>query len=158
MATSVLSPIPAETQITDAKGRITEFFRLRWEELRNTFRLVPTLATVAVPNATFTGAASIPTTAAFTTLQAGTYRITYYIRKTAIDGIASGLTVTLGWVDTLGQSQAFALIAVDSTTAFQTDTITVDADAVTDLTYAVLYASTAGNMRFKIKVIVEQLN
>ena len=158
MATSVLSPIPAETQITDTQGRITEFFRLRWEELRSTFRLVPTLATIAVPNATFTGAASIPTTAAFTTLAAGTYRITYYIRKTTIDGVGSGLTVTLGWVDTLGLSQAFALLVPDSTNAFQTGTITVNADAVTDLTYAVLYQSTAGNMRFKIAVFVEQLS
>ncbi len=158
MATSVLSPIPAQTEITDSQGRITEFFRLRWEELRNTFRLAPTVATVTVPAGSLTGAATIPTTAVFTTLQAGTYRLTYYIRKTAADGVASSLTVTLGWSDTLGLSQAFAALVVDSTSAFQTGTITVDADAVTDLTYAVLYASTGGNMRFKIKVFVEQLS
>ena len=154
MATSVLSPIPAETTITDTQGRITEFCRRRWADLRSTFRLVPTLATVALTNQS----ATIATTAAFTTLAQGTYRLTYYIRKTAIDGVGSGLTVTLGWVDTLGLSQAFALLNADSTNAFQTGTITVNADAVTDLTFAVLYQSTAGNMRFKISVFVEQLS
>ncbi len=154
MATSVLSPIPAQTEITDARGRITEFFRLRWEELRATFRLVPTVATVTFTNQS----ASIPTTSAFTTLSAGTYRLTYYIRKTANDGVASSLTMTMGWVDSTGLTNTFAALVLDTTSAFQTGTITVEADSVTDLTYAVLYASTGGNMRFKGIVTVEQLS
>ncbi len=154
MATSVLSPIPAQTEITDSQGRITEFFRLRWEELRNTFRLAPTVATVTLSNQS----ASLVTQLAFTTLQAGTYRITYYIKKTAADGVNSSLTMTLGWVDTQSLTQPFAALNLDSTSAFQTGTITVDADAVTNLTYDLAYVSATGNMRFKVKVFVEQLS
>lgn len=154
MATSVLSPIPAETQITDAKGRITEFFRLRWEELRSTFRLVPTVGSVALS----VQSAAIVATSAFTTLAAGSYRITYYVRKTAADGAGSSLTVTLGWSDTVALTQPFAALVLDTTSAFQTNTITVDADAVTDITYTVAYTSAGGNMRFKLKLFVEQLS
>jgi hypothetical protein len=90
-------------------------------------------------------------------LGAGTYRVTYYARKTTVDGAASSLTVTIGWTDGgLAQVLSGPAMVVDTLTSPQSGSVMVTIDANSSLTYSTLYASTTpGNMRYKLAFLVE---
>lgn len=92
-------------------------------------------------------------------LGAGTYRITYEARVTTIDGVASSLTVSLGWTeDGIALQLSGTPMVADSVSAPQSGSITVTIDDNTSLTYSTTYASTTPNkMRYKIGFTVEQI-
>lgn len=151
-----LDAIPADAAIVQKNGVISIFFRLRWEVLRT---LATLAATLAVVRSSLTQAAAVVTTAAWTTKSGGQYRVTWYIRKTAADGVSSSLTVTIGAVDT-GVAVAFvgAALTTDSVVAVQSGSVIVEADISTDLTFAIAYASnTPGAMKFRYTIVVEQM-
>lgn len=150
-----LSPIPLETQIVERDGTITPTFRLRWEELRNGFQQAPTKAVVALEGQT----AAVATQAAYTTTVAGLYRISWYARKTVADGVSSSLTVTLGWAESgVALTESGAALVADAISAQQSGSKVVYADALTDLAFAVAYASNTPNrMTYRITVLVEQM-
>src|SRR3954466_749853 len=91
-----LSPIPLNTQITDKNGRITSFFRLRYQQLIDSFTLTPTLARADALLAQNTSLGPIVVAVA---KAAGTYRLSYYYRRTVIDGVASSLTFSWAWTE-----------------------------------------------------------
>ena len=150
-----LSPIPVGSAIVDRDGTITIFFRLRWQELIAAYTQIPTLALVELTHQH----ATIPATSAYTTLSSGWYRVSYSIHKTVADGVASSLTVTLGWIrGGVALSQAFAALTTDTTAAQQNDSIVVHADGATDIDYGIVYSSnTPDTMRFEVGVTVELL-
>lgn len=152
-----LSPIPEGVAIVEPQdGAITIFFRLRWDELIQGFQLTPTVANPT----TVTGAsASVVTTSAYLTLAAARYRVSFSMHKTVADGVASSLTMTISWTrGGVALSQTFAALTTDSNTAQQNGVLLINADAATDINYAILYASnTPGAMKFERDVIVEQL-
>src|SRR4051812_43985035 len=92
-------------------------------------------------------------------LAAGTYRVTYYARKTFADGVASSLTVTLGWTENgLALSLSGAPMVADTVSSPQNGSITVTIDGNSALTYSTAYASTTPNrMRYKVEFTVEAL-
>lgn len=150
-----LAPIPAGVVIVDREGTITDFFRLQWQQLINGFQQSPSVASVLAVDQT----AAIATTAAFTTRTTGTYRVTYYLRKTVADGVSSSLTFTWGWTeDGVPLTSSAAALTLDTTAASQSGSLVVEADAATDLTYAVSYASnTPARMTYRIRVTTEFL-
>lgn len=150
-----LSPIPSGTVIVDRGGAITDFFRLRWEELRAAFGSTPAAGSIQK----LAQNAALVTTAVFTTRVAGLYRISYYLRKTTADGVSSALTFTFGWTETgFAQTEAQAALTTDAVTAEQSGSKVVWADANTDLTAAIAYASnTPGQMVYRADVAVESL-
>lgn len=152
---SSLAPIPLGAQIVDTAGSITDFFRLRWQSLIDGFQLSATVADVQKLAQT----AALVATAAFTTKAAAAYRITYYLRKTVADGVASSATVTLGWTETgVALTVSGAALVLDTVLAVQTGSALVWADGATDITYAVAYSSTTPNkMTYRLDVTVEQL-
>jgi hypothetical protein len=147
--------IPADTKIVDQNGAITLFFRLAWQSLVNAFQLAATRASLAE----LTKGAAIGTTIAWTTAQAGVFRVSWYLRKTVADGVSSSLTITIGWTDkAAAETQAGAALAADTNVAQQNGSVVVRADANTSLTYAVAYASnTPGAMKFDVVVVVEEM-
>lgn len=152
-----LQPIPQGVAIVDQGGAITEFFRLRWQSLIDGFQLVPTKvndSTTAVAKT-----AALATTTAFTTVQNGRYRITVYLRKTVADGVASTLTLTIGWTDNgTPITKTFAALALDTASANDSQSYVVNADAVTNLTWAVGYTSTTpAKMTWNGYVLIELL-
>ncbi len=149
-----LAPIPLGAQIVDRAGSITDFFRLRWQSLIDGFQLSATVADVQKLAQT----AAIVTTAAFTTKAAAAYRISYYLRKTVADGVASSATVTLGWTETgVALTLVGSALATDTVLAVQSGSAVVWADAASDLTYAVAYTSnTPAKMTYRLDVTVEQ--
>lgn len=152
-----LAPIPPGVAITDREGLITDFFMLRWEELRLGFQLTPTLALVTSPSPD--PHAAVATTAAFTTTTSGFYRVSYYVRKTFADGVSSSLTFTWGWTESgVPLTDPDSALTLDTTGAVRSGRREVWADANTDLTFAFAYASnTPGRMMFRYNVAVELL-
>lgn len=150
-----LSPIPGGVAIVDAKGLILDFFRLRWQELIDGFQTTPTVAALVAS----AQSAAVVTTSAFLTKARGRYRVSYYLRKTLADGVASSLTVTVGWTEGgVAQSQTFAALVLDSVLAEQDRVITLRVDAQVDITVAIAYASTTPNrMTYVYDVTVEAL-
>lgn len=108
--------------------------------------------------------ASISTTPIVTaTLATGLYRVSWYARVTtpATTGAAtSSLTVTVGWTDG-GVTCTYSGTAMtgNSTTTVQSQSQLINVDAATPVTYATAYASnTAGQMVYKLYVLLEQVN
>lgn len=92
-------------------------------------------------------------------LAAGTYRVTYYARKTTIDGVASQLTITIGFTEGgIPLVLSGAIMAVDSVTSPQSGTIEIPIDDNTSITYATTYVSTTPNqMRYKLRLSLEAI-
>lgn len=153
--TQSLGPIPEGVAIVNEDRSITDFFRLRWQDLITAFTTTPTVATVQQ----LAQGASIATVAAYTTLSPGKYRVSYYLRKTTADGAGSALTFTWGWTETgIPLTESAAALLTDTTAAEQSGSKVVYADGATDLTFAVVYASTTPLfMKFRVDVVVEKL-
>lgn len=151
-----LAPIPSGVQIVDKAGAITDFFRLRWQQLIDGFQASPLAGSTQKLNQS----AALGTTAIYTTKAAGLYRISYYLRKTVIDGVSSSLTPTIGWIESgIGLTEAQPAIANDSVTTGQgSGSQTKWVDQQTDITIAIAYASnTPGTMKWRLDAAVEQL-
>lgn len=120
---------------------------------------VSVVRSVAVPSATETGGAAIVTTAIATLTSAGVYRVSYVLRITQAATVSSSATVTIGWVCN-GVALTFpgAAVTGNLTTSFQSLGFPVRADALTDITYAVAYASVgATSMLFSFDALVESV-
>jgi len=133
----------------------TTFFRLLWQTLRDAMTRTPTEARISGSGQT---AALATTTIRTTTLEAD-YEVGYYIQKTTADGVSSSLTVTLGWTGNgVAQTRAFAALTTDTTGANQSAVIPILADALTDITIAIAYASnTPGTMTYLYRASVKRL-
>lgn len=148
-----LDPIPVDVPIVEKDGSITIYFRRLWDTLIAGYQNIGSRAAVALTGQT----AAIVTTSAYTTLSSGLYRISWYMRKTVADGVSSSLTVTLGWSESgIALTEAGAALATDTTSAQQSGSKVVSADAASDITFAVAYASNTPNkMTYRIDVVVE---
>jgi hypothetical protein len=152
MAVAV-EPIYLGDQIVDKDGRITERMRLLWQQVIDGFAGTSAKASLSRSNQT----AALVTTSVVTLTAGGRYRLSYYLRKTIADGVSSSAAVTFGWSDTaVALTEAFAALTTDTSAAHQSGSILVNADASTDITVAVAYASnTPGQMAYSITVTVE---
>jgi hypothetical protein len=151
----VLTPIPAGVPIVDRVGAITDFMRLRWQELINNFQLSPTVAALQHVAQT----AAIITATAYTTLAAGNYRITVTLQETVADGVASSLTVTVGFTRAgIPMTHTFAALTTDAIGANDSSAWSFYADATTNITYAIAYSSNTPNkLTYNADVTVEKL-
>lgn len=155
---NTIPPIPLGTQIVFPKrGQITIFFRQLWETLRAAIATVPTVGLGV--DLTNQGAA-IAGAVMYTTAVAGLYRVTYYARKTAADGVSSSFTFVWHWTESaLPLTLNDAANAVDTTGAVSSGSKLLQIDANTNVTYDMNYASnTPGTMKFRVSVRIEQIN
>lgn len=143
----------------DAPGSLTEFGRLRWEELRQNAAVN---SLIVAPILLLNQNAAIATTNVFAVLVDGLYEVSYYIRKTTVDGVSSNLAFTYGWTESglpLTEAVPAGALAVDSTSAEQSGTKVMHCDANTALTFAMAYASnTPGAMKFRVDVCARRLS
>jgi hypothetical protein len=158
MPTSI-APIPAKTAITQSGGPITEFFRLRWEEIRTALGLTPT---VANPGPSAVQAAALVTTAIYTVPAGagGQYLVSWSLQRTQIDGAASSLQATIGWTqDSIAKTHVGRLMNTDSLAADPTDPpIPISADQASDITIAIAYTSTTpGTMKYTYTPVAQRL-
>lgn len=155
---NTLPPIPLGTKIVfPTGGQITVFFRQLWETLRAAIASVPTVGLgVDVTNQ----GAAIASGVIYTTSAAGLYRVTYYARKTAIDGVSSSFTFVWHWTETAApQTLNDTANATDTTGAVSSNSKLLQIDANTNVTYDMNYASnTPGTMKFRLSIRIEQVN
>lgn len=115
------------------------------------------LKTVALPAGQHAsiGATPIP----LGSVAAGIYRVSYYARITSPDGVASSLTVALGWTEsTIAQSISGAAMTGDSVTTVQTGSALIVVDASSAITYATTYTSnTPAKMQYRLTVTAEKV-
>lgn len=149
------SPIPIGVPITERDGTITPFMRLRWQELIDGGAVVP----VAARFSSVEEHAALPVTTLLTVTAAGEYRITVYVRKITPDSVSSSLTVTVGWTESaVPLTDSAPALTVDAITATQAFSRLVVADANSDLTLQIAYASNTPNaMRYLVRAVVERL-
>lgn len=158
---SAVSPVPLNVPFVDvdgdAPGALSEFGRLRWEELRNN---APNNSLITSPILLTNQNAAIVTSNAYAVLVDGLYEISWYIRKTTADGFSSNLVLTLGWTESgLPLTEAQAALGVDSTSSEQSGTKLVHVDGPSALTFAIAYASnTPGQMKYRIDICVRKLS
>lgn len=92
-------------------------------------------------------------------LAAGVYRLTYYVRVTSPDGVASSIEVDFSFTDH-GQVMTFpgAAVTGDTVTSAGTGSIMFYADGNAPITYSTIYASNTPNaMVYELIVILEQI-
>ena len=152
-----LAPLLQGMPIVEQDGSPTLVFLQRWQDLIASFTRTPTRAVIPATDTVLS--AALATVAILTTTVAGLYEVGYYIRKVAADGVSSSLTVTIGWTENaVAQTRAFAALTTDTTGANQSAVIPVLADAATDITIAIAYASNTPNqMTYRYRGIVKDL-
>ena len=151
-----LSEIPLGVPITDKSGAITIFFRQLWGRLIAAFPQSPTVGNLSKTGQT----AALATTNVYTTATGGLLRLSYWIKKTIADGVSSSLTVTFGFTrNGIALTQAFAALTTDTTSAFQTDALSlIRVDAGSSVTMAIAYASnTPAKMTYEADCTAELL-
>jgi hypothetical protein len=112
------------------------------------------------PSVTAQSAAIATTTLAPAQQIAGLYRVTWYARITTAAGVASSLTVTVGFSDH-GQAMTFsgAAIAGNTVTSAQSESVMFYSDEFTAITYSTAYVSNpASAMEYQLFIVLEQLN
>ena len=153
----MLTPFPVMSEIAQSDRTVGNVWSRWFTALRNMVNGTP----VTVGSVALTAQSAAITTAAIpvqpSSLTKGLYRLTYYLRKTVV-GSSSSTTVTLGWTDgTIACTKAFAALTTNTTGATDSNTYTVQADANSNLTYAVAYASTGTPLQFAFQIGVEAL-
>lgn len=103
--------------------------------------------------------AAIATTTLYTVTQAGTYRVSWYLRVTVADGVSSSAQLTLTWREGSHTStKTFTALTGDTTSTYDAAVWPFYADSGTTVSYAVAYASnTPLTMRYRLTVATEQL-
>lgn len=151
-----VDPIPSDTTIVDKLGRITDFFRLRWEQV---IALGTTIPSFTTPVSNLGKTAAIATTTIVTVVQAGLYRLVLCPLKTIPDGVASSVTVTVRFTSRgIACSHAFAALTTDTVGANDTNLWEFYADGSSDIQYETAYSSTTPNtMTYDITGSLERL-
>lgn len=104
-------------------------------------------------------ASIVPTSLNLGATSQGVYRVTYYARISRAASASSSLTVSIQWTDGgVAITGSGAAITGNTTTTFQSNTLLLQSDANSPITYSTTYSSTgATTMQYTLRVIVEQM-
>jgi hypothetical protein len=142
-------------------GRKEPFYLAKsWARWFQESLLARTNTTVAITKTTplVSQTAAITTSSAFLTLGPGLFRVSWLIRVSVAASVSSALQVTIGWVRSgIAQTKVGASLTGNTTTTYESGSTLVRADGLTDITYAVTYASSGTPCQFEFDVVVEQL-
>jgi hypothetical protein len=151
-----LAPIPLGTPITDRDGTITPFFRQRWQDVSDGWAQTGSATRLRLVDQT----AARGGTTVLTVVTAGLYRVSWYLRRTRVDGVSASVAVLLFFTDVDGTTVGYTGPAstTDSLNEWQGIVLPIRCGAPTDIVLATSYASnTPGAMRYDLEVAVEFL-
>ena len=134
-------PMPARDAMTDPQ---TGLIRRTWQVWLRNLTTTVNDAPVRIQTVSVSGqAASISTTSIpASSLSAGLYRVTWYLRITTAAATSSSVTVSLGWTDdTVTMSLSGAAVTGNTTTTSQTGTALLSVDNASPVTYTTSYTS-----------------
>lgn len=149
-----LSPILLRTAITDQGGLITEFFRLRWEQLRT---LVSAVASVAQLDVAARSSA-LGSTLVYTATAAGWYRFSLYTEITRAATTSSSVQVTVTWThNAKAMTHTFTAFTDNDTSRADLQEGMLRVDAATNISVSAAYASVGGtSMQYALSASVER--
>lgn len=152
----MLTPFPSPSPLLGIGGRIAEVWA-RW--LTNLVNAVNSTAQSVGRIYLSSQGAAVSTTTVVSAPATALYRLSYSLRVTRPATSSSSATLTLGWTDgSVTQSQSFAALTGNTTTAQQSEQLLIGADAGTAITYAIAYASSgATSMQYGFRLAVEQM-
>ena len=152
-------PMPARDAMTDPK---TGLIRRTWQVWLRNLTTTVNDAPVRIQTVSVSGqAASIGTTSIpASSLSAGLYRVTWYLRITTAAATSSSVTVSLGWTDdTVTMSLSGAAVTGNTTTTSQTGTALLSVDNASPVTYATTYVSVGATpMQYTLDLTLEVVN
>lgn len=130
-----------------------KYFGQFGEQLANAPQRVQTVSAASQSGAIATSTLNQGVTAA------GLFRITYYEIITVPASVSSSLQVTFSWT-TNGVAQTLSETAItgNTTTTFQSGTLTVYADGNTPITYSAAYGSVGTAMSYSLYITLEALS
>ena len=156
---ATLSPIPVQAPWTTDRDTYIPGDWLRW-----LYELVAIVSSGAqqigsTVNLTNQSAAIASTPVPLPALANGLYRLSWYARVTAADGVSSSLGVSFTWTDGgVSPTKTFTALTGDTTTTADGNQVIVLIDQNTPVNYATSYASNTPNkMHYKLSVQVEAL-
>lgn len=149
-----LSPILLRTAITDQGGLITEFFRLRWEQLRTLVSAVASVAQVDVA----ARSSALSSTLLYTTTAAGWYRVSFYTEITRAATTSSSVQVTVTWTrNGKAMTHPFTAFTDNDTSRADLQEGILRVDAATNISVSAAYASVGGtSMQYALSASVER--
>jgi hypothetical protein len=151
-------PMPARDAMIDREGIVRRTWQVWFRNLTNTVNDAPSrIQTVSlVSQSASIGATSIPST----TLTAGLYRVTWYLRISTAAATSSSVTVTVGWTDdTVTMSLSGAAVTGNTTTTSQTQTSLLAVDNASPVTYATVYSSVGSPvMQYALDITLESVS
>ena len=151
-------PMPSRDAMTDEQGIVRRTWQVWFRNLTNTVDDAPSrIQTVSlVGQSASIGTTSIPST----TLTAGLYRVTWYLRISTAAGTSSSVTVTLGWTDdTVTMSVSGAAVTGNTTATSQTQTSLLAVDNASPVTYATTYSSSGSPaMQYALDITLEAVS
>jgi hypothetical protein len=153
-------PDPREDAITQSGGPITEFFRLRWEEIRTALGLCRRSRIPARRRASPRRCRDDGDLHDSGRRRRAVRSSSWSVQRTQIDGAASSLQATIGWTQSgIAKTHVGRLMNTDSLAADPTDTpILISADQASDITIAIAYTSTTpGNCKYTYTPVVQRL-
>lgn len=161
----VLSDPPVFTDLADKLGRITGKW-LSWitdPGSGDALGLAQAIAQavgqpVNAVQLTSQNAAIATTSFPLGSFPGGLYRLSWYLRVTTADGVASSVTVTFGWTEGgLALTASGSAVTGDTTSTFQTGSAPlILTDAGSPITYATAYSSNTPNkMNYELMLTIE---
>jgi hypothetical protein len=151
-------PMPSRDAMIDEIGLVRRTWQVWFRNLTNTVNDAPSrIQTISlVGQAASIGTTSIPST----TLTAGLYRVTWYLRISTAAGTSSSVTVTLGWTDdTVTMSLSGAAVTGNTTATSQTQTSLLAVDNASPVTYATTYSSSGSPaMQYALDITLEAVS
>lgn len=132
-----------------------------WARYIQTLATSSTQASTRLQSVTLTQqAAAITTATLWPASTAGIYRVTWYARVTRAATSSSSLAVTIGWTDDgVALTSAGTALTGNTTSTFQSGQLAVNADRLTNITYAAAYSTSgATSMQYSLRLVVEALS
>lgn len=149
-------PVPLGSPVVERGVLHREMVRF-FESLRTMIsRTVQLLGSVSL---TAQGATISTTPVPTGPLPVGRYRVSYTLQITRAATTSSSAQMALSWTfNSIASLQAFPAVTGNTLTSYSTDSIVVNVDQGTTISYQVTYASVgATSMQYAVAVWVEQL-
>lgn len=153
----VSAPPPEGSRVIDDRALITRDW-LDWyiDILGRIDGAIRKLNTISLDDqAASIGSTSLPSAS----VDAGLYRVTYYIRVTQAASVSSSIAITLNWQDnTINCSITSPALTGNVVTAVMTDSALLQVDRAAALTFATTYGTVGAiPMKYKVRILLEKV-
>lgn len=158
----MIAPIPYRNDLITGQAPNENWMSRVWQVWLKTLVDAVESASVTVGSASLSAqSAAISTTDALPdTGASGLFRVSWFLRVTTPATTSSSVAVTVGWTSgSVALTSSGAALTGNTTSTYESGSVTVQADASTAITYATTYSSTGATaMEYALSVSVERID